>query len=70
MAARERISVRDFKSILDAGIHIVPLREQAALFARGGPLQKAVQVTDKVLRHTSQVSDPDGTAGIFVNLWQ
>jgi NitT/TauT family transport system substrate-binding protein len=66
MAAREQLSVEEFRATLHNGdIHLVSTDEQADYFRPGGRLDTVVEYTDRILRASGQISGPDRRADIL-----
>jgi NitT/TauT family transport system substrate-binding protein len=63
MAARERISLEDFRQVL-AGIQVLDTPHHQRLLTNG-TLLRTIKSVDQVLRYTGQLSGPDRTADLL-----
>lgn len=58
MAARERITPKEFEEALTTDVKMVPFNEQQAFFAADGPLRKSIELIDRQVEKTETASDP------------
>lgn len=65
MAGQQNISVDEFKLALESGIKLVSVDEQSVFFEAGGPLRKAVEVSNQVLVSTHQLSAPVAVGAVI-----
>lgn len=64
MAEREGISAEEFRQAMDNGVHMLGRDDQASFLKSGGKLGKVVDVSDRILRQSGQLSGPDHRAGL------
>lgn len=67
MAAREGISTDEFSAALKDGVKLVARGEQAAYLGAGGKLQNVIDMADRIMRASGQITGPDRRTGIMTD---